>query len=54
MGGMDISSRLEFEADPKTVYHMMTDQGWFEELAEVLSAAGAALVGQAEGRGAAI
>lgn len=38
MGGMDISSRLEFEADPKTVYQMMTDQGWLEELAASLDA----------------
>ncbi|MEL4357570.1 MULTISPECIES: DUF2505 domain-containing protein [unclassified Luteococcus] len=29
---MEITSRLDFEADPKTVYLMMTDKGWLEEL----------------------
>lgn len=32
MDGMQISSRLDFEADPKTVYEMMTDKGWLTEL----------------------
>ncbi|GAA1396882.1 DUF2505 domain-containing protein [Luteococcus peritonei] len=36
---MDISSRLDFEADPKTVYQMMTDKGWLEELVSRVDAA---------------
>lgn len=30
---MEISSRLDFEADPKTVYQMMTSPEWLDELA---------------------
>ncbi|MGO4955759.1 DUF2505 domain-containing protein [Luteococcus sp. Sow4_B9] len=29
---MDINSRLEFAADPKTVHQMMTNKQWLEEL----------------------
>ncbi|MEL4506061.1 DUF2505 domain-containing protein [Luteococcus sp. H138] len=29
---MEISSRLDFEADPKTTYLMLTDKGWLEQL----------------------
>lgn len=32
MGRMEISSRLEFAAEPTRVYEMMTDRSWLEEL----------------------
>ena len=32
MGGMDISTRIEFAASPAEVYAMMTDQAYLEEV----------------------
>lgn len=32
MGGMDISSRADFAADPATVYAMLTDEAYLTEL----------------------
>lgn len=34
MGGMDISSRAEFAADPTQVFSMLTDEGFLRQVCE--------------------
>ncbi len=40
MSGMDISTRLDFAGDPATVYAMMTDQSYLEEVCRASQSAG--------------